>query len=598
MTGGASGHDEGRNMPGTRLADFARLADRARFIRLQTLRLSRIAGAGHYSGTFSAAELLATLYYYQLRYDPGRPDWPGRDRFVLSKGHAAIGLYPVLADVGFFEPELLDGYTRLGSPFGDHPDMRKVSGVDFSSGSLGHGLSVGVGMALGGRVRNERFGVYVMVGDGELAEGQVWEAAMSAAHYQLGALVCIVDRNQLCIDGFTEDVMAVEPIEARFASFGWDVQRIDGHDLPAIVAAFDRLAPAAAGQDQSDVFRGRAPMSTETPPNKSTKGTRGDSVPAFVAGTELADLTHTDPRIVVLTADLASANRLPDFGAAHPDRFFNMGIAEKNMVTAAAGMASTGLIPYVGTFAAFAALLCFEQIRTDCAYPGMPVRVLAHHSGISLGYYGTSHHALEDLAAMRAVANLIVVCAADANQLRAILRLSLTTPGAMYIRLGRGRDAEVYSVVPDNFEFGRAIRLRDGLDATIIATGSEVAPALQAADLLGARGCGVRVLDMHTIKPLDVEAVLAAATETGAIITVEEHNVTGGLGGAVAEALADHQVAVPFRRHGINDEYAVLGPPAALYALYRLDPEGIAGIVEEVRGGRERTPIAPRRQGV
>src|ERR1700683_3432349 len=240
--------------------DLAKLADRAQFIRLETIRLARIAGAGHYSSTFSAAELLAALYYHQLRLDPARPKWPGRDRFVLSKGHPAIGLYPVLADLGFFDPAELNDYTRLGSPFGDHPDMRKITGIDFSSGSLGHGLSIGVGMALGGRVRGRDFRVYVMTGDGELAEGQVWEAIMSASHFQLGSLVCIVDRNQLCIDGKTEEVMAVEPLDQRFGAFGWDVQRIDGHDLRAILGAFDRLGPPGRGTPQviiADTIKGK-----------------------------------------------------------------------------------------------------------------------------------------------------------------------------------------------------------------------------------------------------------------------------------------------------------------------------------------------------
>ena len=240
--------------------DLAKLAERAQFIRLETIRLARVAGAGHYSSTFSAAELLAALYYRQLRIDSSRPAWPDRDRFVLSKGHAAIGLYPVLADLGFFDPSELDSYTRLGSPFGDHPDMRKITGIDFSSGSLGHGLSIGVGMALGGRVQGRDFRVYVMTGDGELAEGQVWEAIMSAGHFQLGSLVCIVDRNQLCIDGKTEEIMAVEPLDRRFGAFGWDVQRIDGHELEAILAAFDRLPPSGRGAPQviiADTIKGK-----------------------------------------------------------------------------------------------------------------------------------------------------------------------------------------------------------------------------------------------------------------------------------------------------------------------------------------------------
>ena len=237
-----------------------RIDEKALFVRLETLGLTRIAGAGHYSGTFSAAELLATLYYHELRLDPSEPQWPDRDRFILSKGHAAIGLYPILADLGYFEVSELETYTRLGSAFGDHPDMRKVRGIDFSSGSLGHGLSIGVGMALAGRVQSRDFRVFVMVGDAELNEGQIWEAAMSAGHFRLGSLICVVDRNQLGIDGRTEDVMSVEPIGDRFASFGWDVQRINGHSVDEITDAFDRTKDPSSHQPHviiADTVKGK-----------------------------------------------------------------------------------------------------------------------------------------------------------------------------------------------------------------------------------------------------------------------------------------------------------------------------------------------------
>jgi transketolase len=237
-----------------------RLRDRSKFVRLETVRLTRIAGAGHYTSTLSAAELFAFLYYAELRYRPDEPDWPDRDRFVLSKGHAAIGLYPLLADVGFFESGLLDDYTRLGSPFGDHPDMRKIAGIDFSSGSLGHGLSVSVGMALGARVQGRTFRVVCMMGDGELGEGQIWEAAMAAGQFQLGSLVGIVDRNHLSIDGDTEKIMSVEPLAARFRSFGWEVHEVDGHDLDAILDVFNGLDTAAVGAPQmviADTVKGR-----------------------------------------------------------------------------------------------------------------------------------------------------------------------------------------------------------------------------------------------------------------------------------------------------------------------------------------------------
>ena len=237
-----------------------RLRDRAKFVRLETVRLTRIAGAGHYTSTFSAAELFAALYYAELQYRPDEPGWPDRDRFVLSKGHAAIGLYPLLADVGFFDRTLLDDYTRLDSSFGDHPDMRKIAGIDFSSGSLGHGLSVSVGMALGARVQDRSFRVYCMMGDGELAEGQIWEAAMAASQFQLGSLVGIVDRNHLSIDGNTESIMSIEPLAARFASFGWTVHAVDGHDLDAILDVFNALERGAVGPPQlviADTVKGR-----------------------------------------------------------------------------------------------------------------------------------------------------------------------------------------------------------------------------------------------------------------------------------------------------------------------------------------------------
>ncbi|MEB8339627.1 transketolase family protein [Streptomyces endophyticus] len=338
-------------------------------------------------------------------------------------------------------------------------------------------------------------------------------------------------------------------------------------------------------QDQSEIFNGTASVAFKDA--RSIDGTDTRAVPAFVLGEELAALAEDDPRIVVLTADLGRSNRALDFAARWPDRFFNVGIAEKNMITTAAGMAAAGNIPFAATFGSFAALLCAEQIRTDCAYPDLPVRVVGHHSGMSMGFYGTSHHSLEDIGMMRTIADLTVVSATDANHLRALLRLSLDHPHAMYLRLGRGRDPEVYDRVPE-LTLGRAHTLRDGNHLTIIATGSEVHPALDAARLLAERGVEARVVDMWTIAPLDREAVLAAARETGAVLTVEEANITGGLGSAVAEVLADTGISTAFRRHGVPDEHVPVGPPAGLYAHYRLDADGIAAVAEELLEGSPR----------
>jgi transketolase len=220
-----------------RTAGTDALQDRAEWIRLETIRLVEIARSGHYSSVFSCAELLAALYFSVLRLDPANPQWPDRDRFLLGKGHVAIGIYPCLAELGFFPTEWLDNYTRLGSPLGDHPDMTKVPGIDFSSGSIGHNLSVGIGMALAARLRGSDHLTWVMLGDGELNEGQIWEAAMSAAHYGLNNLIAIVDANGWGLDGPVETVMNIEPVAAKFRAFGWTVAEIDGHDMAQVEAA-------------------------------------------------------------------------------------------------------------------------------------------------------------------------------------------------------------------------------------------------------------------------------------------------------------------------------------------------------------------------
>jgi transketolase len=220
--------------------------ERAALVRRETIRLIEIAKSGHYSSVFSCAEILGALYSGVMRIAED-PEWPERDRLILSKGHVAIGLYPLLVERGYFPADWLDDYTRLGSPLGDHPDMRRIPGVDFSSGSLGHGLSVGTGMAKAARLRGyDETRIWVLLGDQELNEGQVWEAAGSASHFGLGNLVAIVDANQMGLDGMTEETMSVEPIGGRFEAFGWDVVEIDGHDPEAILAAAAELPPATS----------------------------------------------------------------------------------------------------------------------------------------------------------------------------------------------------------------------------------------------------------------------------------------------------------------------------------------------------------------
>ncbi len=220
------------------------IKEKAKMSRLETIRLISYAKSGHYGSSFSSSEIFSTLYYHVLNYDPKNPHWKSRDRFVMGKGHSAVGVYPILADVGFFPKEELDTYTQLGSAFGDHPDMNKIKGIDFSSGSIGHGLSVGVGMSLGARVDNESYRSFILMGDGELQEGQVWEAAMSAASFKLGNLVAIVDNNKVTVDGVTEELMNVNPIKDKWESFGWNVVDVDGHDVEALIEVFENLPPA------------------------------------------------------------------------------------------------------------------------------------------------------------------------------------------------------------------------------------------------------------------------------------------------------------------------------------------------------------------
>jgi transketolase len=240
-----------------RPATPAELSWRADWIRLNTVRLIERAGLGHYASTFSCAEIIATLYYHTLRLRPDEPSWPDRDRFLLGKGHVATGLWPVLADLGYFPADWLSQFGAIGSPLGDHPNMRLAPGIDFSSGSLGHNLSVGVGMALAARLAGSDYRVFVLTGDGELQEGQVWEAAMASSHYRLGGLVAIVDANGYSGSGPTSAAMNIEPLAARFAAFGWLTREIDGHDPQALLETFDDLPDARSDQPVCVIARTR-----------------------------------------------------------------------------------------------------------------------------------------------------------------------------------------------------------------------------------------------------------------------------------------------------------------------------------------------------
>jgi len=287
--------------------------------------------------------------------------------------------------------------------------------------------------------------------------------------------------------------------------------------------------------------------------------------------------------VVVGSADLSYSNGLNRFADRFPDRFVQFGISEQNMVSAAAGMAATGMMPFVATFASFLGLLACEQIRMDIAYCAQPVRLIGHHTGIAMGFYGTSHHATEDIGTMRSIADLTIVSPSDGPQLEAEVKASADHDRPIYFRTGRGREPDLYA--PSTlFQFGKAIEHEQGEELTIIACGLPVHPAVQVARRLKSKGRSVGVIDMPTVKPIDRDAILSAAARSKILMTIEEHNVLGGLGSAVAEVLTDEGIGKRLVRHGIRDEFALIAPPNHLYAHYRLDRDGIEAVVLETIG--------------
>lgn len=297
-------------------------------------------------------------------------------------------------------------------------------------------------------------------------------------------------------------------------------------------------------------------------------------------GAALVEVGAENKNIVVLDADLSKSTKTDGFKKAYPDRFFNVGIAEQNLISVGAGLAAAGKIPFVSSFAMFAVGRAFEQVRNAVCYPKLNVKICATHAGLTVGEDGATHQSLEDIACMRAVANMTVVVPADAAETKAVIKWAADYVGPVYVRLGR---AGVADVTPEGYEFkpGKAMTLRDGQAATIIACGALVGPAMEAAETLASEGIDVRVINMASIKPLDTEAVTKAAKETGAIVTAEEHNIYGGLGAAVAEAVTE-TIPVPVERVGVKDTFGESGTPKELMAKYGLSAEFIVAAVRKV----------------
>lgn len=313
-----------------------------------------------------------------------------------------------------------------------------------------------------------------------------------------------------------------------------------------------------------------------------------EDAPSLVTGEVLAELADADERIQVLSADLARPTRVQSFADRHPDRLHNFGIAERSMIGAAAGMASVGMRPYVAGFGSFLAILAAEQLKVDVCYSDMPVRLLGTHSGISSGAYGTTHHATEDVAILRALPNMTVLSPADGPSLAAGLRATADFDHPLYFRLSAGKDVDVYTgdraALLDDWHVGGSARLRDGDAATLFATGTRVAPALEAAEQLAGEGIEIAVVDLYSLKPLDSEAILAAARTGAPVVTVEEAGYVGAMGSTVASVIADHGLGVTLRRLSLPDEFSILGLADDLYRHYGLDADGIATAVRGAVG--------------
>ena len=482
------------------------------------------AGSGHAGGTLSIMDITAALYLKVANHDPKNPDWAERDRIIWSGGHKAPSLYLGLAFAGFCKVDDVTLLRKLGSPFQGHPHWLKVPGVEVSTGSLGQGLSIAVGVALAGRLNEKNFRTFCIMGDGEQQEGQVWEAAMEAAHYKLDNLVAIVDCNRLQIDGPVSDVMSIDPLAAKYKSFGWEVVRIDGHNMEQIVKALSTsnrgtgkplvlIADTVKGKGVSFMeniagWHGKTPnheemikglrelgLAEEIPYasllehadkfQQQAMRTLNDKMPRFSRdywwnsqivmnakmeptrkgfGQSLAQ-NGDDERVVCLGLDISGSITISDFYAGKPERkkrWLSMGIAEQSATSAAAGLAKEGKLPVFGTYATFAAARNLDQIRTSICYGNFNVMIAGAHGGVSVGPDGATHQALEDLFAMCGLPNMSVVVPCDSIETRkATSHMLLKHFGPKYIRFAR-EATPIVTKEDTPFVFGKAnvIRLR------------------------------------------------------------------------------------------------------------------------------------------
>ena len=600
----------------------------AQQLRVDSVRTSDAGGSGHPTSSMSAAELVAVLLDGHLRLDFDQPADPYNDHLVFSKGHASPLYYSALKAAGAIDDDELLSFRKLGSRIEGHPTP-VLPWVDTATGSLGQGLPVGVGLALSAkRLDHTSSRTWVLCGDGEMAEGSIWEAFDHASFWELDNLIAIVDVNRLGQTGETMHGWDLETYAGRARAFGWEAITIDGHDVEAVDAAYGQAQlihgrptaiiartkkgagveavadqPGKHGKPLEDPdeaieelggprdlsVRVAAPQRDGEPHRFDAPGgdrptfELGEEVPTRKAyGAALKALGDTRGDVVALDGEVSNSTHSEDFRNAHPERYFEMYIAEQQMIAAAVGLQRRGWKPFASTFAAFLTR-AYDFVRM-AAVSRANLRLAGSHAGVSIGEDGPSQMGLEDLAAFRAVHSSTVLYPCDANQTVALVELMADTDGISYLRAHRGALPVIYEP-GEAFEIGGSKVVREGTDVTLVGAGVTLHEALAAADALSEDGIEARVIDLYSVKPVDVETLGNAASETGAIVTAEDHWPEGGLGDAVLGALAEADEPCRTRKLGV-DIMPGSGKPAELVHEAGIDAEAIASAARELVGSK------------
>jgi transketolase len=599
--------------------------EKARRMRVASIEATTAAGSGHPSSCLSAADLGAVIFFQEMRYDPADSESRSNDRFVLSKGHAAPLLWAAYAEAGIVDRASLNTLRQFTSPLEGHPTPR-VPWVDVATGSLGQGLSAGLGIALAARLDKVDYDTFVLLGDGECAEGSVWEAAELAAYYKASNLYAIVDVNGQGQSQRTMYGFDVERYAAIFRAFGWYAVTVDGHDIEAISAAFaecrreggDRpraiIAKTLKGRgvamlEDKDDWHGKpvpkdklesvlAEISTPYASNGFRPSPRRRTAPATgpathaidvdiamgkavatrqAYGDALVQLVASDARVVALDGDTKNSTFSQTVHKEYPDNFFEMFIAEQNMVGVAAGLSACGKIPFVSTFAAFLTR-AFDQIRM-ARISEASIRFVGSHCGVSIGPDGPSQMGLEDIAMFRTIPDSVIFYPSDAVSTERLVALMADQPGISYLRTTRPATPVLYG--PDEtFRAGgsKVLRQSEGDRATLVAAGVTLHESLKAQATLAAEGIAVGVIDLYSVKPIDRETLVARAEATGRLIVVEDHYAEGGLGDAVLDAVGNRAQVTKVAVDGVPRS----GRPEELIAAFGIDAASIAMKVREL----------------